>query len=140
MKERHCECCESVLKTRFQKKYCSNKCQLEYQYKSYIQDWKKGKQTGTIGINTRDLSEHLRRYLFRKFKSSCTVCGWNKKHPKTGSCPLEIDHIDGNSENNLEKNLRLICPNCHALTDNFKNRNRGNGRQWRMKKYIKNAA
>jgi predicted HNH restriction endonuclease len=39
-----------------------------------------------------------------------------------------MDHIDGNSDNNTEENLRLICPNCHALTPSHKGRNRGRGR------------
>lgn len=31
--------------------------------------------------------------------------------------PLELDHIDGNHFNNCLDNLRILCPNCHALTD-----------------------
>lgn len=56
----------------------------------------------------------------------------------TGNVPLEIDHVDGDASNNLESNIRLLCPNCHALTSNFKNLNRGRGRKWRREKYIKN--
>lgn len=29
--------------------------------------------------------------------------------------PLELDHIDGNPDNNVDSNLRLLCPNCHSL-------------------------
>lgn len=57
--------------------------------------------------------------------------GWNKRHSVTQNVPLDIDHIDGNHKNNTENNLRLLCPNCHALTTNFKNLNKGNGRSWR---------
>jgi 5-methylcytosine-specific restriction endonuclease McrA len=42
---------------------------------------------------------------------------------------------DGNSENNLEENLRLLCPNCHSLSPNFRNLNKGYGRKWRVNKY-----
>ena len=31
---------------------------------------------------------------------------WSKINPYTNTLPLEIDHIDGNSENNSEDNLR----------------------------------
>jgi Zn finger protein HypA/HybF involved in hydrogenase expression len=65
----------------------------------------------------------------------CSMCGWNKKHSITGHVPLEIDHIDGNSQNNIESNLRILCPNCHSLTPYFRNLNKGNGRKWRIEKY-----
>jgi hypothetical protein len=38
---------------------------------------------------------------------------------------LEVDHIDGDFHNNLADNLRYLCPNCHARTDNFSGRSRG---------------
>jgi len=110
-----------------------------YQHIWWVENWKNGKVDGNIGITARNFSKHLKIYLVEKFKNKCCVCGWDKKHPITGIAPLEIDHIDGNSENNVENNLRLICPNCHALTPFYKNMNRGKGRKWRMNKYIKNA-
>ncbi|WP_442876891.1 HNH endonuclease [Catenibacterium sp.] len=69
---------------------------------------------------------HLRHYIFDKFDNKCCICGWSKVNPYT--IPLEIDHIDGNSENNSEDNLRLICPNCHSLTSTYRGANRGQGR------------
>jgi 5-methylcytosine-specific restriction endonuclease McrA len=101
--------------------------------------WKGGKVNGNIGITTQNISGHLKRYLMEKFERKCSMCAWNRKHPITGVTPLEIDHIDGNAENNAETNLRLLCPNCHALTPFYKNMNKGKGRAWRMKKYIKNG-
>lgn len=38
--------------------------------------------------------------------------------------PLELDHIDGNHQNNALQNLRLLCPNCHALTPTFRDKNK----------------
>lgn len=38
--------------------------------------------------------------------------------------PLELDHIDGNNNNNSLNNLRLLCPNCHALTPTYRSKNR----------------
>jgi hypothetical protein len=118
------------------RQYCSNKCQNDHAYAEYIAKWKDGKVTGTRGINTLNMSAHVVRYLRDKYKS-CSICGWDEVHASTGRIPLEIDHIDGNSENNLEENLRLICPNCHALSLNFRNLNHGNGRSWRRVKYLK---
>lgn len=33
--------------------------------------------------------------------------------------PLELHHKDGNHFNNELSNLELLCPNCHAQTDNY---------------------
>jgi 5-methylcytosine-specific restriction endonuclease McrA len=93
---------------------------------------------GNVGVTARNISKHLKKYLGEKFGNRCFECGWSERHPVTGVIPLEIDHIDGNAENNSEPNLRLLCPNCHALTPFYKNLNRGKGRRWRMDKYIKN--
>lgn len=134
MKIKTCANCGTKLISRWQIKYCSNKCQFISQQNKYIKDWKTGNKNGNVGINSRIISTHLKKYFLEKYNNRCSQCGWNKKHPKSGKVPLEIDHIDGNSENNLEGNLRLLCPNCHALTPNFKNRNKGKGRKWRNRK------
>jgi len=39
--------------------------------------------------------------------------------------PIELDHTDGNCENNTRENLRLICPNCHAQTPTYRGKNMG---------------
>jgi hypothetical protein len=38
--------------------------------------------------------------------------------------PLELDHIDGNSNNNALNNLRILCPNCHAKTSTYRGKNK----------------
>ena len=48
----------------------------------------------------------------------CVECGntgeWNGK-PIT----LEVDHVDGDFLNNLQENLRFLCPNCHSQQPNL---------------------
>jgi len=93
--------------------------------------------SGSRGILAKNISEHIRRYLNEKYGEKCFLCSWNTKHSITKRVPLEIDHINGDSENNNESNLRLICPNCHSLSSNFRNLNKGKGRAWRTAKYLK---
>jgi len=110
------------------KKFCNHKCQQEYKYKQYIKDWKNGKiEGGRIG----GVPNYIKKYLFKKNNNKCQKCGWKTVNKYTGNIPLEIEHKDGNYKNNTEKNLELICPNCHSLTATYKGANKGNGRSCR---------
>ncbi len=131
-----CVTCGKLVMQKNAFKFCSLKCQATNNYNEYIKRWKQGLVNGNIGITTKGISGYLRRYLQEKYRDKCSICGWNQKNPITDTVPIEIDHTDGNSENNKEENLRLLCPNCHALTPTFKNLNKGRGRAWRLK-YIK---
>lgn len=108
-------------------KYCSNSCQAEYQYRTYIQRWKSGELSGLLKIGV--VSASIKRFLRKKFDNQCCVCGWAEINTKTGLVPLVADHIDGNWRNNVEENLRLICPNCDSLTHTYAALNKGRGRE-----------
>lgn len=111
--------------------YCNNQCQVDYQYKQWIERWKKGEENGVIG--QYGTSKHIRRYLGEKYHEKCARCGWGEVNPYTHKVPLEIEHIDGNYLNNKEDNLTLLCPNCHSLTSTYKGANKGHGRKERKK-------
>lgn len=115
-------------------KFCNNKCQRDYYYKQWVERWKNGDETGIRG--SYGISSHLRRYLMEKYQCKCSKCGWGEENPFSHTIPLEVEHIDGNFQNNKEDNLILLCPNCHSLTPTYKGANKGNGRKNR-KKYTK---
>ena len=125
----HCLNCNKSINKR--SKYCSNKCQKEYQYKIYINKWKNGKENGMRG--EYQISSYIKTYLFNKYNNKCARCGWGEKNIYTNKIPLEIEHIDGNYKNNKEDNLILLCPNCHSLTSTYKGANINNGRKTRSK-------
>ena len=108
-------------------KYCSNSCQFKYQHTKYIADWKIGKEHGLQRLGV--VSIHVKRYLREKYGNKCCVCGWAQINPKTKIVPLVADHIDGNWRNNIESNLRLVCPNCDSLSPTYAALNKGNGRK-----------
>ena len=54
--------------------------------------------------------------------AKCESCGLEKWREK--SIPLELHHIDGKRANHNIKNLKLLCPNCHSQTDNFRAKNK----------------
>ena len=88
---------------------------------------KNGYQLGYIG-KTKQLANAIRKYMLLKTNNSCESCGWNKLHPKDNKPLVEIDHIDGNAENCIETNLRVLCPNCHSMTTTFRARNKNSAR------------
>ncbi|QQM43077.1 HNH endonuclease [Streptomyces liliifuscus] len=72
----------------------------------------------------RDGSCRTRAVLLRRALAEigvperCDECGtppeWNGQ-PMT----LEIDHVNGDWSDDRRENLRLLCPNCHAITSTW---------------------
>ena len=105
--------------------YCSNSCQVESQFKQYIQRWLAGEVSGTSPHG--GVSRHVRRYLVDRSGDRCEKCGWGQVNPTTGKVPLNVNHLNGDWLDSTPSNVELICPNCHSLTPNFGSLNRGRG-------------
>ena len=113
------------------RKFCNSKCCGEYKTK---QQQEKIKDDLSKGINITEGSfVTLRRVLLNQSDNKCSICGqrdeWNDK-----PLSLHIDHIDGNCMNNIQSNLRVLCPHCHSQTDTYGNKNTRNKNSSRAKK------
>lgn len=120
----NCKNCNKELKTRSSKTYCSIQCQINFQYKKFDE----------IVLSNKGSSSQVRKYLLRTYGHVCQDpdCVWDfKKRPIT----VEMDHKDGNHENNTLENCRLLCRNCHSLTPTYGGKNRGKGRFSRRQRY-----
>jgi endogenous inhibitor of DNA gyrase (YacG/DUF329 family) len=83
-------------------KFCDNACQGGYKW-----------ETGTLPkIQKGEVSRvaSLKKYLIDRFGEKCFECGlgstWQNK-----PLVLQLEHADGNSDNNMPENIKLLCPN-----------------------------
>ena len=103
-------------------KFCSQKCQHDFTLREKVFSGEASPKT-------------LKRFLIKTHGNKCWTCNiteWNKK-----PIVMDLEHIDGNSQNNDLNNLALICPNCHSQTSTYKGKNKGNGRHYRRIRYSK---
>lgn len=134
IKVRLCKNCYKQLPVGCQAQNCSNECSGKYNYNLYIKKW----LSGNIGGGTRyGISEHVRRYLFERYGRKCQKCNWAEINPITKVVPVQIEHKDGNWQNNKPENLEILCPNHHSLTPTFGGLNRGKGRKYRRDSYAR---
>ena len=62
---------------------------------------------------------HLRNRLIQHGlkEAKCEKCGLTEWLDE--AIPLELHHANGVNNDHRLTNLQLLCPNCHALTDNY---------------------
>ena len=114
-----------------QQKYCSMGCAAEGRQAQTISDWLSGKVIIT-DLAIRGTKGPYKNFILKQQDNLCDICGindvWNGK-------PIVsiLDHIDGDSNNNVRNNVRMICPNCSAQLPTNGGGNKGFGRKLRYK-------
>ena len=129
MKDGKCLYCETVPKTP-RSLYCSPNCHAIDRRRDYIEKWYLGSVSGTTKAKGL-IVQFLRDHIIRNALYKCSMCPFDLFHPITGRPIVQIDHIDGDSSNNSPSNIRVLCPNCHAMTPNFGSLNTKPGRAYR---------
>ncbi|UCG93282.1 MAG: HNH endonuclease, partial [candidate division WOR-3 bacterium] len=97
--------------------------------------WNKGDHSGILKSHRRTLDEVLKdgvrvssyRLKNRLIKAGikehkCEMCGITEW--LGNKTPIELDHINGKRNDNRIENLRILCPNCHALTPTYRGKNK----------------
>ena len=107
----NCKNCEqefSYFPSQSTGKFCSIQCNHDYRVLAIMESGK---------ANIHNALTYLKRFA----EYECSECGineWNGKH-----LPLQMDHIDGDRNNNTIDNIRWMCANCHSQTETWGSRN-----------------
>ncbi|HEX8639011.1 MAG TPA: HNH endonuclease signature motif containing protein, partial [Pyrinomonadaceae bacterium] len=73
--------------------------------------------------NGSTISSHKLKLKLLRDEIKERICEKCKNDEWMGqTIPLELHHVNGNRFDNRLANLQLLCPNCHALTDNYSGR------------------
>lgn len=82
---------------------------------------------GLANISSHDLKKRLlKEGIFQHQCSSCLRKTWMCELTDWEEAPikLELEHKDGDPDNNKLENLCLLCPLCHSYTLTYKGKNR----------------
>jgi len=96
-----CEYCQKqFIPNRSDKRFCKETCQK----------LSSGKRTGSYQKRRKLNRKESHPYKKHK-KDFCECCGFIA----VNACQLDVDHINGNHQDNSPDNLQTLCANCHRL-------------------------
>ena len=121
-----CKHCGASLKTGL---FCTSKCHAAYRIAIRVQ---KILESGDAFSGWKCVVG-IKRWLISSRGRMCEICKGNSW--LGNPMPLILDHIDGNSDDWMLTNLRLVCGNCDMLLPTYKSKNKGSGRAYRRKRY-----
>lgn len=129
IRTRYVKCCNNCSldfeTTNNYSKFCSNECFQESVSTAKYNEWICGGNASSNPV--------AKKLVIKRDGYKCNKCGifeWCNN-----PIGLELEHINGNGDDNVSSNLILLCPNCHSQTPTFKAKNRGNGRWTRRVRY-----
>ena len=114
---------EQEIKKNCKGKFCSNECQMLYQFEN--ETLPKFHAGEVVTART------LHRCLTFTRGHRCEHCG-NEGLYNGKPLSLQVHHKDGDACNNSPSNLETVCPNCHSQTENYVAKNKGNGKRKRI--------
>lgn len=119
-----CGFCKTPITGTRAKKYCNSVCAAAPRKAgaAEIAGWLAGDIEGHTGASQK-LKPWVREYVLAAADYACSECGWNERHPDDNRPLVEVDHSDGDASNSRPHNLRVLCPNHHAMTSTFRRRN-----------------
>ncbi len=137
-----CKTCNNPISfEKRRNKFCNHSCSAQFNNIGIVRNGASPKHCKTCGKNIRDDLERcliceivfkiengihvckgtLRNYVIKIRGHKCEQCG--NTHWQGHLIPVDIHHIDGNKKNNILTNLKLLCKNCHGLTENYVKKN-----------------
>lgn len=126
-----CLWCGKEINNRKIRVYCSHECRINFNLDKSFKKIKDGTYKRTWSGNPL-----LKKFLIKERGYRCEECGGETWRGKP--IPLNVHHVDGDASNNYPDNIKLLCLNCHGITNNFGSKNRNKStRKYRYDKDVK---